>query len=108
MSNPANFAPYQPPPPEHPRSPASISPAPGPTRAGSGPQGYQHSSPSRGPAFSGGFGGGSSPSSSSAAYAPVGSAPGVGDGSERVNKYETSLGARVDVEAAGAYALGVV
>ncbi|KND04583.1 uncharacterized protein SPPG_00303 [Spizellomyces punctatus DAOM BR117] len=88
MSSPSSFSPYQPPPAE--------------PRIGAG--GYQQ----------GGVAPSTSvhpPSSSSTPRgygAPPYQASQQQDAAERVNKYETSLGARVDIEAALCYVLGCV
>ncbi|KAI8824558.1 uncharacterized protein EV422DRAFT_325201 [Fimicolochytrium jonesii] len=117
MSHPANFAPYQPPPPDPRPLPSPSSPLPSSSRPKTTIPSYQQSTPSRSPTYPHqGHGGGGSSSSSGgggggagSSYAPVGSGIGGGGGAEeRVNKYETSLGARVDIEAAGAYVLGVI
>ncbi|KAI8912978.1 hypothetical protein DFJ77DRAFT_466190 [Powellomyces hirtus] len=85
MASPSTFSPYQPPPDQ--RASQSL---------------YQQGSASPGRIT----GVGSSSSSAAAAFNPTGSA-GVPD-AERVNKYETSVGARIDIESALCYALGCV
>ncbi|KAJ3023811.1 hypothetical protein HKX48_000945 [Thoreauomyces humboldtii] len=80
MASPSTFSPYQPPPDQH-RPTSSY-------QAGQSPSPYN--SPTR------------------AAAASSSSVSGAQADAERVNKYETSLGARVDIEAALCYALSPV
>ncbi|KAJ3174250.1 hypothetical protein HDU88_000218 [Geranomyces variabilis] len=95
-ASPATFSPYQPPP--EPHSP-SLPPGRRGYQSGSAP-----ASPSRFPP--GEPSAAAASSSSAAAFNPTGVA-GVPD-AERVNKYETSVSARIDIESALCYALGCV